>query len=213
MIDLGCGTGELTRHLVDRLNPELSLGIDNSEEMLKKARHFETPTLKFKKASISDFFGSEKFDLIFSNAAIQWCEDHPAIFKNIRNSLNPKGQIAVQMPMNHDYPTHILANQVAPKKFVRRYPLLSIEDYSKLLYNLGFKEQKVLLRVYVHLLESREGVIEWVQGTLLTHFQSQMPMKDYEIFFAEFKAKLFDQLPDEKPFFYPFKRVLLWGKL
>jgi trans-aconitate 2-methyltransferase len=207
-IDLGCGTGELTKILHSKLQLKETVGIDNSEKMLEKASGVTGVT--FEKRNLEAFEG--KYDLIFSNAALHWCEDHPKLFKRIRDHLNAFGQIAIQIPMNHDYPTHTIAAEVAGKYF-RSYPLLKAEEYSKLLFDLGFSDQKVLIKVYPHVLESRDGVIEWVKGTLLTHYEKVMPADDYKKFKEAYRKKLFKVLPDEKPFFYPFKRILIWAHL
>jgi len=124
--------------------------------------------------------------------------------------------------MNHDYPTHTLAKAMSHEprwsQLLSTGPrdqdqiMLSIEEYAQLLFKLGFKEQKVFLRVYGHLLNSREEVIEWVKGTLLTYFKSQLSAENYEAFLIEFRERLFQILPDNKPFFYPFKRALIWGQ-
>lgn len=220
VVDLGCGSGELTAILHERAKAKETLGIDNSANMLAKAKII--PGLSFKEADLADVNELGKFDLIFSNAALQWCSAHEELFQKIRNSLMPEGQIAIQMPMNHDYPTHIIAGAMGTEnpykswlKEDREYksPMLRAEDYAAMLFKLGFKEQKVQLNVYAHILDSREGVIEWVKGTLLTYYQSRLSAEQYASFLADFRKRLFQQLPDEKPFFYPFKRVLIWAKI
>ena len=200
-----------------------TLGLDNSEEMLKKAEALCAPGLKFEKGDISEWKNPKAFDIVFSNAAIQWCPDHPGIFERIRDSLRPGGQLAVQMPMNHDYPTHTLAAEMSEESqwlkllqgssYKQHKRMMSADEYASLLYKLGFKEQKVYVNVYGHILESREGVIEWVKGTLLTFFKSRLSESDYQKFIKEFRERLFERLPDEKPLFYPFKRIFIWGRL
>lgn len=221
VIDLGCGTGELMAELHKRTGAKQTLGIDSSAEMLKKASLLHEKGLAFQTGDINSWAPAESFDIVFSNAALQWCPNHPELFRRLRNALRPGGQLAAQMPMNHDYPTHILANEMAHEepwatlmgeKYEKQKTMLTVEDYAKLIFSLGFKEQKVLLKVYGHILESREGVIEWVKGTLLTHFQGRLRETDYQKFLGEFRQRLFSQLPDEKPFFYPFKRILIWAR-
>jgi trans-aconitate 2-methyltransferase len=222
VIDLGCGTGELTAELHRYLQAKETVGIDSSESMLSTARTYQTESLKFKNQLIENWKSEKPFDIIFSNAALQWCSDHPKLFTRIAQSLSPLGQIAVQMPMNHDYPTHILADKMSKEtkwaKLLNNQSrdqdqtMLTAEQYANLLFKLGFKQQKVFLRVYGHELESREGVIEWVKGTLLTFFKSRLSEGDYETFTSEFRQRLFQILPDDKPFFYPFKRILIWGR-
>jgi len=219
-LDLGCGTGELTAVLHERFDIKHTLGIDNSEKMLEKIP--QKPDLSFKNAAIEDAPTLGKFDLLFSNAALQWCSDHQDLFTQLREAVNPGGQIAFQMPMNHDYPTHVLARELAHQEPFRswiqpgddlRPSLLTPEKYADLLFHLGFREQKVLLKVYGHVLEDREAVVEWVKGTMLTAFEKKLTPEQFTPFVDEFRRCLFKVLPDEKPFFYPFKRLLLWGRL
>lgn len=223
VIDLGCGTGELTAALHRHLNAKTTTGLDSSKLMLKRAQLITAAGLEFKEGLIETWKSPSTFDVIFSNAALQWCKEHQQLFKNFKESLRPRGQLAVQMPMNHDYPTHVLASEMSREEpwatllkndnYDKQKSILLPEQYGALLFNLGFKEQNVFLRVYVHNLESRESVIEWVKGTTLTHFQSRLSELDYQKFLKEYQDRLFEMIPNDRPFFYPFKRILIWGRL
>ncbi|MGZ3687677.1 MAG: methyltransferase domain-containing protein [Bdellovibrionota bacterium] len=219
VVDLGCGSGELTQVLHEKLRCQRTLGIDNSEKMLAKAHDYAAGGLSFRSGDLAGFQTDKPLDLIFSNAAIQWCPDHPGIFRRLRDQLKPGGQLAVQMPMNHDYPTHALADALAAEEpyrsalpSPRETSMLPAEGYAKLLFSLGFAQQSVRLQVYPHVLDSREGVIEWVKGTMLTFYEGGLGAELYPRFLSEFRTRLFRALPDEKPFFYPFKRVLIWAR-
>lgn len=217
VIDLGCGTGELTARLHKTLGASETIGLDSSDEMLAKSKSFGTSSLHFTKGHIETWQAPSQYDVVLSNAAIQWCSNHPEILRHIKESLRPGGQVAIQMPVNHDYPTHTLAmqmsteqplnSQLGGQKYSVDQVMLTAQDYASLLFQLGFTEQKVFVRVYGHILDSREGVIEWVSGTTLTYFKSRLSKEDYAIFLKEYKERLFKILKDEKPFFYPFKRV------
>src|SRR5947209_11813782 len=74
VIDLGCGTGELTLRLADALAGSDVVGIDSSPDMLERARELSRPGLRFELGDLQDAGGS--WDLIFSHAAIQWVDDH-----------------------------------------------------------------------------------------------------------------------------------------
>ncbi|MBP8165021.1 MAG: methyltransferase domain-containing protein, partial [Anaerolineales bacterium] len=93
-IDLGCGTGELTRVLADSLPESQVTGLDSSAPMLQKAAPYSSSNLHFEQGDISALQGS--WDLIFSNAAIQWVEDHQRLIPFLFSRLNPGGQICVQ---------------------------------------------------------------------------------------------------------------------
>lgn len=222
VIDLGCGTGELSALLQQKTNAKRTVGIDNSDQMLSAADSFKNDKLFFRKDVIENFKEEKAFDIVFSNAAIQWCPDHPLLLKRFTAALRPGGQLAIQMPMNHDYPTHTLATEMCTEepwsrllnneKYNMQKLMLSPEDYAKLLFKLGYIEQKVFVRVYGHKLENRDAVIEWVSGTLLTYFKSRFSVDEYKNFVGQYKQRLFEMIPDETPFFYPFKRIFIWGR-
>ncbi|MEK2645048.1 methyltransferase domain-containing protein [Bdellovibrio sp. BCCA] len=223
VIDLGSGTGELTSLMHDTFKPRATVGFELSDAMLEKAKRFSKPGLSFVQGNIENWKPNDTYDLALSNAAIQWCSDHVEIFSKIKSALKTGGQIAVQMPMNHDYPTHVLAKSLSEEPewsgllkgqtYNKFNVMLAPEDYARLLFKLGFKEQNVFVKVYGHTLESREQVVEWVKGSMLTHFQSRLSEENYDKFLSEFRERLFKILPDERPFFYPFKRIFIWGRL
>jgi trans-aconitate 2-methyltransferase len=219
VVDLGCGTGELTRLLHLHLQAAETLGIDTSEAMLTKSRVHASDTLHFTRGDLAQFHSDELFDLVFSNAALQWVDDHPTVLERLAALLTPSGQIAVQIPANHDHPSHVVAAQVAAEPpfgealggYVRHSPVLAPETYAGLLHRLGFREQHVRLQVYVHHLNARDDVIEWVRGTLLTDYESRLPADLYDQFLVRYRQRLLPLLDDSTPYFYPFKRILFWA--
>jgi trans-aconitate 2-methyltransferase len=218
-VDLGCGTGELTRELHQRLACASTLGVDTSPAMLEKAAAYAGAGLRFKVADLARFEAKEPFDLVFSNAAAQWVPDHPRLFERLRRLVASGGQLAVQMPANHGHPSHVAARAVAERApfasalggYVRDTPVLAAEEYAQLLHQLGFRRQHVRLQVYGHLLGSRDDVVEWVRGTLLTDYEKRLAPGQFTAFLAAYEEELAARLPDSTPFFYPFNRLLLWA--
>lgn len=198
-----------------------SIGLDNSETMLEKSAQFAGNGLTFRLGTIMRFAPRSPFDLIFSNAALQWVQDHEGLFPRLAANLKPGGQLAVQVPANHDHPSHLVAHEVAGEEpfrselggYIRQVPVQEPEWYSAKLDELGFVEQHVRLQVYPHHLESRDDVVEWTRGTLLTDYQQRMSPETFEKFLAEYRARLLPQLDDRRPYFYGFKRILMWGRL
>ena len=217
--DLGCGTGDVTLELHRSLKARETVGVDNSPAMLEKAPR--EPGLRFILGEIEQFAPPERFDLIFSNAAFHWVPDHPALFTRLRAALAPGGQLAVQMPMNDDHASHQTAFELARTHefrrllhgFERRPRLLEPAQYASWLHHLGFGRQHVRVQVYGHLLESREQVIEWVRGTLLTDYQKRLTPADWERFLERYRELLLPQLSEERPFFYTYPRILMWATL
>jgi trans-aconitate 2-methyltransferase len=203
--DLGCGTGELTRALHERLHAKETIGIDNSESMLAKAP--SAKGLRFENAAI-ETFDQSGFDLIFSNAALHWIPDHERLFARLARMLTPSGQLAVQMPANDDHASHATAAEVARElgMEVKPVPLLSPVRYADLLYDLGFRRQSVRMQIYGHVLPSSEDVIEWVKGTLLTFYERRDPR-----FMERYRERLMERIGVRRPYFYTYKRILIWA--
>ena len=219
VVDLGCGTGGLTTHLCERLQVAACIGVDRSASMLKQAEHLGDGVLSFAAGDLASWSPPFAPDLIFSNAALQWLDDHPALFQRLASLLPVGGQLAVQMPMNFDYPSHVVARELGEEEPFKphlsnpRGPnMLSPEEYAVLLDDLGFGEQLVRLQVYAHHLDSRDQVVEWVKGTLLTDYEARLGPDLYSLFLERYRARLLPRLRDSRPFFYPFKRILLWGR-
>src|SRR5438445_1486073 len=111
VIDLGCGTGELTARLAERLPGSDVLGVDSSPEMLARAQTLARPGLRFERRAIEAVRGA--WDLVFSHAAIQWVDDHAALVPRLLGLVRPGGRLAVQLPSNHAHPAHALIAEVA----------------------------------------------------------------------------------------------------
>jgi trans-aconitate 2-methyltransferase len=215
VVDLGCGTGELTAILHERLGAAETLGLDSSPSMLAKAAPREG--LRFEHGDIAEFASEGQWDLVFSNAALQWVPGHEGLFVALRRALRPGGQLAVQMPKNFDHPAHTLAYEMGaePPYGVPppARPAMEPEEYTLLLHRLGFEAVRVRLHVYLHLLESRESVVEWVRGTLLTRYQSALAPGSFERFLREYRERLMERLEDERPYPFTFKRLMMHARL
>jgi len=221
VVDLGCGTGELTRSLHERTEASMTLGIDSSRAMLERSVPHAGGGLSFELGDIAEWAPSEPFDIVFSNAALHWVGDHAALFARLTAALAPGGQLAVQVPANHDHPSHLVAERVAGEEpfreglggYVRQSPVLEPERYAELLHRLGYGTQHVRLQVYLHVLPEPEAVVDWVKGTLLTDYRRRLPEDAYGAFLARYRALLISELPDERPYPFTFKRILLSGRL
>lgn len=220
VVDLGCGTGELTKVLHERSRASATLGIDTSEAMLERSRSHAGDGLSFELGDIADWVPPEPLDLVYSNAALHWVDDHPALFARLTAALRPGGQLTVQVPANHDHASHLVAERVAAEEpfsealggYIRRSPVLSPERYAILLHRLGYQRQHVRMQVYLHVLPEPGAVVDWVKGTLLTDYERRLPAAVYEDFVARYRELLLDELGDDRPFQFTFKRILLWGR-
>lgn len=227
-VDLGCGPGELTLHAAERLDVAEMTGIDSSAEMLAAAAaHADRRTgLRFERGDIGRWTRSGELDLVLANASLQWVPDHRSVLRRWAAALRPGGQLAVQVPANAGQPSHTVAAQVAAStKYASAFGaagppvdqvaanVLEPEEYATILHELGFEAQHVRLQVYPHVLDQSRDVVEWVRGTTLNRFKAVLPTHVFEELVHDYEARLLATIGDHAPCFFPFRRILLWGRL
>ena len=124
------------------------------------------------------------------------------------------------MPASHDDQSHLVADELSDVEPYRtalggwRRPktVLAPEAYARILHTLGFRDPKVRLIVYPHVLAGPEGVLDWMKGTLLTEYARYLPPEMFEPFVREYWTRLSARLEPSRPFFFPFKRIVCWGQ-
>jgi trans-aconitate 2-methyltransferase len=179
IIDLGCGPGNSTAVLADRWPNAQVIGLDNSPEMIAAARR-DQPNGHWQLGDIQSWAdqNGESFDIVFSNAALQWVDDHTSLFPKLLNRVAPGGVLAIQMPGNFDAPAHRIMRDLAnspswrdrfPKTAIREWHVLDLPDYYDALapaaQNLDLWETE-----YRHILPNAEGIVQWYKGTGLRPF-------------------------------------------
>lgn len=110
IVDLGCGPGNSTAVLKEIFPYADLLGIDHSPDMIQKAKE-EHPDLNFRLCDARSL--ERKYDLLFSNACLQWIPNHAEQIPLLMEKLNDGGVLAVQMPMNREEPLFCLIEEVA----------------------------------------------------------------------------------------------------
>jgi trans-aconitate 2-methyltransferase len=221
VVDLGCGSGELTAELHDRTGAAETIGLDSSPEMLARAeRHARREAgLRFELGDASAWRG-QGLDLVFANASLQWIDDHPPLLGRLRAALAPGGQLAFQVPTNADHPSHLLAGTLARESpYLDAFggipprgssdSVLAPEAYALLLDRMGATDQHVRLQVYGHHLPSAEAVVEWVKGTLLNTVRAGLDDQLWNRYLDEYRRRLVGALGHDRPYFYTYKRILV----
>ena len=214
VVDLGCGTGELTRQLADALpNSDCDrTRLLRTDAGKGCALPFASANLHFEQGDQAQLTG--EWDLIFSNAALQWSENHAELIPRLYRRLAPGGQIAVQVPSNHNHISHQIYRETASeepfqsilKGFQRYAPVLSIDEYARLFFECGAEDIVVFEKIYAHVLEDSDAVVEWISGTALVPYFERLG-EHKEEFVNAIRAKMRAALPDT-PVFYPFRRTL-----
>ncbi|MFL4904717.1 trans-aconitate 2-methyltransferase [Streptomyces sp. MMS24-I2-30] len=176
--DLGCGPGNVTRLLADRWPTAHITGYDSSPQMLADAGAHAGPTpggghLDFAPADLADWTPAETYDVIVSNATLQWVPGHLDAFPDWLAALAPGGTFAFQVPDNIDAPLHALMRELAagPRWRSRLAHVLRRTDsvhppavYLDRLARLGCTPD-VWVTTYHHVLTGEDPVLDWVKGS------------------------------------------------
>lgn len=219
-IDIGCGTGEQTRILSEKFADAEFLGIDSSEEMLAEGNQFQNDKLNFKQMPVEDLINSkEKWDLIFSNAALQWSDDHEILFPKLISLLSGKGQFAVQMPIQAENILNKILFQLASEEPFRSQfdgwnrvsPVLSIDEYAQIMFDHGLKDLNIWVKVYPIITDDAEKLYHFISGSALIPYVDRLDEVSKENFISEYKKRIGKQFKSF-PAIYAFKRLLLYGK-
>ena len=196
ILDLGCGTGNSTRILKDRFPDARVIGADNSDEMLSKAKKTH-PDIEFIHLDVGGDLSEvkEKFDIVFSNACIQWIPNHEILLPKLMSLLRQGGVLAVQIPIQSEHPVHIIMNELVTaakwkdKLSQRNYNNLSTSEYYDVLSGIS-DDFEVWETIYCHRMPSYESIIEWYKGTGLRPYLEQLSETDAEDFVSDVYREL-----------------------
>lgn len=213
IVDLGCGTGRLTRTLQERWPDAEIHGVDASPQMLKDA-HTDVPNLVFIQDDLVRYRPPWPVDLIVSNAALHWVPDHPRLLQTLVERLAPDGQLAVQVPTNHHAPSHrIVRETAAAPEWGDRFQglgavhVLAPEDYLRHLHAHGCSVD-LWTTTYHHILEGAHAVRDWLEGTTLRPYLSRLDPGERAAFLKALDAPLRRAYPErDGHVVFPFTRL------
>lgn len=213
IVDLGCGPGNLTKRLLDHFPAADVVGIDSSPAMLQKARELAAAGLAFVQLDIAAFAEGGaldgSFDVIFSNAALQWVPDHATLIGKLVARLSARGQIAVQLPSDEYNSTRKIFADVAGWR--HEMATLDIAEYAQLLYAAGLADPNVFEKIYPHVLPDADAVLEWARGTALLPYLERLPPAQHGPYLEEVRRRLHARYP-ERPVFFPFRRIIFHAR-
>lgn len=156
ILDLGCGTGNLTVELASQCNQGFVLGIDASASMIGQARTRSTGlvNVEFCVQDAKRIQFQQEFDVVFSNSALHWLLESDKVLTAIHKALRPGGRIGLQFPLLNDrHPLIAFTRQVIQTLGFERYYqgwkfpwfVTTADDYTKSLYNSGYQNVTVEL--------------------------------------------------------------------
>ena len=218
--DLGCGAGNVTRLLRVRWPKARIIGVDGSSAMLDKARRASSE-IEWVQADLAEWAPEAPADIIFSNAALHWLDDHAALFPALLRGLADGGTLAVQMPRNHGAPSHtgmLEAARGGPwfarlKERLRESPVARPEFYWDLLAGTGVRPD-IWETEYLHALEGSDAVVQWTAGTALRPLLDALDEPWRSAFLADYTRRMAEVYPrrHDGVTLFPFRRLFILAK-
>jgi trans-aconitate methyltransferase len=184
ILDVGCGDGKVTAEIARALKRGSVTGADASPQMIEFAKkNFtakEFPNLRFRVMDARKIKFDRKFDLVFSNAALHWVDDHQAILRGASAVLKPGGRLAISCggKGNADDVFNVLRPEMRLARwrdFFRQMPtpyfFYAPNDYENWLPKFGFKIQKLKLAPKDATYAGAEGFATWLRTTWIPYVQ------------------------------------------
>jgi trans-aconitate 2-methyltransferase len=215
--DLGAGAGNVTRLIAARWPEARIVGVDSSSEMLEKAAA-ENPGIEWQQADLATWRPDRPADVIYSNAALHWIEDHAPLFLALFDSLAPGGIFAVQIPRNFTAPSHTSMGEAARRgpwrarlePMLRPAPVAEPAFYFDLLAphaaRLDMWETE-----YLQVLDGAHAVKEYTKSTWLAPLLAALDEPErsrFEAVYTEMVDAAYPRRPDGKTLF-PFRRLFI----
>jgi trans-aconitate 2-methyltransferase len=228
ILDLGCGDGENTAELARRVIAGHVTGLDSSPAMLARARALHAtlpPQLQHRVNFVAGDFGKiefeREFSVIFSNAALQWSQNHRDVLARWFRALKPTGRMVVQMPSNHLETAQTTLSALAAEPPWRDFigaletPSHSVEspeNYHAILETLGFVGVDCYYRTFDHPMESPAAIVEFCRATALRPFLEHLPAQRHAEFVEGFTRRLERAYGTRGPLIFHFRRLFLWAR-
>lgn len=211
VVDLGCGPGDLTLTLADRWKDARVIGVDNSPEMLERARATDVDgRVEWVELAAEDWDPTAydmQVDVLVTNATLQWVPTHLRLIPEWVGALAPGGTFAMQVPSNFAAPSHRLMREVAFRQpraeelrstLDRADAVAMPETYAALLLDVA-PAVNVWETTYQHVLAPGDGphpVLEWVKGTGLRPVLGVLTEEaEREAFLTEYEGALEEAYP------------------
>lgn len=197
IVDLGCGPGNSTELLARRFPDADILGIDSSQAMLEAARR-RLPEARFERGDIGALGDIGRFDLVFTNAALQWVPDHARLLPALFALTAPGGVFAAQVPDNLDEPSQTAMRRIAEEpEFAAhldgtdeaRTAIGSHGEIYDMLAGAGASVD-VWTTIYEHPMPGPGAITDWFRSTGLKPFLDPLPADAAERFAARYTAEM-----------------------
>ena len=177
VLDLGCGTGTLTKELSLRAG-EVQ-GVDASDEMIRRARELY-PGVEFEVADALSLKWEDRWDIVFSNAVFHWISRQDLLLKSIRRVLKKGGKLVCEFGAkgNIGHIEEAFSRALSAEGHVYKSPFCfpAPEDYARLLAAEGFAVEE--LSDYdrpTPLEDGEKGLENWMRQFFAGHLEGMSP--------------------------------------
>jgi trans-aconitate 2-methyltransferase len=175
-IDLGCGPGNSTRVLRQRWPFARVSGLDSSAQMIGAARE-EHPEGDWIHSTIEDWHPAAAFDVVFSNAALQWLPNHGPLVERLFGHVSPGGALAFQVPSAEYALVRVLIHEIAldgawADRMAGPLGALTMESPDFYYDHLApaARALDIWETEYFHVMASPSAIVEWIASTGLRPF-------------------------------------------
>jgi trans-aconitate 2-methyltransferase len=218
IIDLGCGPGNSTQVLRRRFPESEIIGLDSSPEMIGRARR-EFPEGLWQLEDVTQWKTEQPFDLVFSNAMLQWVPDHEHLLPRLLEQVAPGGALAAQIPAHYDSPLHREIIEVshdprwtsrmekARTSLTNRPPAFYYDLLAGRAAGIDIWET-----TYQHVVPGPTAVLEWFRGTgLRPYLEALSTEEERSAFEADLNARYAASYPRRANgcVLFPFRRLFL----
>ena len=219
ILDVGCGSGMSTACLVSAFPDAEIVGVDLSQEMLQKAKE-NLPTVQFLLRDCSKPLSDlGTFDLIFSNAFLQWIPNQETFIARAFAMLRPNGAFAAQIPLAQEMPSFsciLEAEKQFPEKMKQiqphKYVLHGAGDYYNMLASCT-SDISLWITEYCHPMDSPEQILAFLQGAALRPHLEYLEPEEQALFFEDLLTRLKNRYPRQAngKILFPFRRLfVIW---
>ena len=173
VLDLGCGPGNLTVRLAEKVGPQgRVVGVDPDAERIKVAqeKYGGETNVTFFVGSDAEFPGqrAETYDIIYSNIVFHWIKDKQEAFKAIYESLKPGGTLVVAVPLRLSDTLQALlkaTNKETAARIVSKVHYEPSSVYKSLCMDAGFKEMSLEETSFLCPFKRVEDLCEWYKAS------------------------------------------------
>lgn len=217
IVDLGCGPGNSTQVLRNRWPTARVVGIDNSPEMIERARNAH-PDREWELGDIATWSPAEPFDLVFSNAALQWLGDHATLVRRLFAHVAPAGALAFQVPSDpyalvRTYIDEIADDPAWRERMAGPRSALTMEPPAVYYDALAESARSIDLweTEYHHVMESPRAIVDWISSTGLRPFLDALDPDERVAFVRRLTARVEAGYPvrADGRVLFPFRRLFV----